>query len=77
MAMKSVINGWDRHHREKQDVHTNSQQNTWREEISQKTFAQTEGYIKMDTEERGCEGGKWTHLPHARNQWDGLLWTRK
>ena len=31
-------------------------------------FAQTEGYIKMDTEERGCEGAKLTHLPHPRNQ---------
>jgi hypothetical protein len=32
-AMKSVINGWDRHHREKREVHTNSRQNAWREEV--------------------------------------------
>jgi len=35
---------------------------------SQKMFAQTEGYNKMETEERGCEGAKLTPLPHARNQ---------
>jgi len=63
--------------REKQEVHKNSQRNTWREETSQQMSAQTEGNIKTDTEERGCVDAKWTHLPHARNQWDGLLWTRK
>jgi hypothetical protein len=63
MAMKSVINGWDRHH-------TGETRSAFK--FSAKhlkgMFAQTEGYIKMDTEERGCEGAKWTHLPHARNQ---------
>lgn len=40
-------------------------------ETTQKIHAQIENYIKMNTEENGCKGANWTHLPQAKTNKTG------